>query len=178
MKKLRIQSIAILNRLASFKSFLTITALSFIIGCNSDKVKKDDSKDYDIDLSVKYNNQINCFQIDKNGNAFVLIKETYKEDRYYKILFNEKEMQHIQNSLKEVSFLKCDTIDKITLDGTQYILNLSNKTIKRNVISGTCEELKPLNKLVKYIVESYRAKDKKEIFNSLKIITPPKLGNV
>ena len=164
------------NRLVCLKSFILLSILFFIISCNNKG--RDGSKDYDIDLSVKYNNQINCFQIDKEGYAFVLIKETYNDDKYYKVFFDKEEMGYIQKSLKEINFLKCDTIDKITLDGTQYIFNLSNKTIKRNIISGTCEELKPLNKLVKYIVESYNKKDKNEIFNSLKVIIPPKISDI
>ncbi len=155
MKKLKNQLTVIQGRLIIS---LFAVSLFLIISCDKNN-QNNDSEDYNIDLSVKYNNQINSFQIDNEGNSFVLIKETYKDDKYYRVFFDKEEMQHIQKSLKEINYSKCDTIDKIVMDGTQYIFELYNKTRKINVVSGTCEQLKPIDKLVKYIIDAYRKKN-------------------
>ena len=154
------------------KSLLLIITLCFI-SCNDSKQGNKD--DYSIDFTAKYNNQTNSFLINADGNSIVLVKETYIEDKLYRIKFDNKEMKHIWSVLGNLNITDCDTIDKSYSDGTHYIFYLNKNGKKKQLVSGTCEELKPLDKLVNYIIGAYRKKQKEECFESLKTITPPEL---
>ena len=154
------------------KFFILLLICLLNINCTN-TVKNNVEDFYTIDLSVKYNSEINTFQIEKDGSAFVLIRNLNANDKYYKVFFNEKEMTHIQKKLTEMDYSKCDTISKVIFDGTQYIFVINKDDIKREIISGTCEQLKSSDKLVKFIIEAYRKKKKTELFKSLKFMAPP-----
>ncbi len=156
----------------NFKSLLLIVTLCFI-SCNDSK--KESKDDYSIDFTVKYNNQTNSFLINADGNSIVLVKEIYIEDKLYRIKFDNKEMKHIRSALDDLNINDCDTIDKSYSDGTHYIFYLNKNGRKKQLVSGTCEELKPLDKLVSYIIGAYRKKQKEECFESLETMTPPEL---
>lgn len=161
---------------STYKFFILLIIYFLTINCTN--TLKNNAEDfYAIDLSVKYKSEINTFQIGKDGRALVLIRKFNQKDKYYNVVFNEKEMTHIQKTLIEMDYSKCDTINKTIYDGTQYIFLLSNDSINREIISGTCEQLKTSGKLVKFITEAYQEKKKTEFFKSLEIIIPPDLPN-
>jgi hypothetical protein len=167
---------AISNKLLSeykvYKLFVLVAILSIIVNCKNDsQINK--NKFYNIDLAIKYKKQVNSFMIETDGRILVIIKEIYKPDKYYKVIFNDSEMNYIQRVLKKIDFSKCDTINQNVTDGIQYVLYLENKEDKRRVIGGTCEQQKPLDELVKFIDKTFKRKKKKNLFNGLNLIIPP-----
>ena len=172
MQKLKNQLIITEIKKLFLIAFVLTTPFLVGISCeNKSEIKNNDL--YNLDISIKYKKEIKSFIIDSNGIAFIVIKEVYKSDKYYKMAFNKHEMNYIQKSLKEIDFSKCDTIDRNIMDGVQYALYIDNNKDKREIISGTCKQQKPLNKLVKFIVETYKKKQKEDIFRGLKLIVPP-----
>lgn len=174
MQKLKNQLIVTWIKKLFLMTFVLTTIFLVGISCkNKSEIENNDL--YNLDISIKYKKEINSFIIDSNGTAFVVIKAVNKSDKYYKMTFSKHEMNHIQKSLKEIDFSICDTIEENIMDGVQYALYIDNNTIKREIISGTCKQQKPLNKLVKFIVETYNKKQKEDIFRGLKLIVPPDL---
>ncbi|MFH6990567.1 hypothetical protein ACHRVW_22750 [Flavobacterium collinsii] len=111
------------------KFFILLLICVLNINCTN-AVKNNVEDFYTIDLSVKYNSEINSFQIEKDGSSLVLIRNLNADDKYYKVFFNEKEMTHIQKKLTEMDYSKCDTINKVIFDG-HNIFSLSVKMISR-----------------------------------------------
>ncbi|UPT71588.1 MAG: hypothetical protein M0D53_04280 [Flavobacterium sp. JAD_PAG50586_2] len=162
----------------SIYNILILTIISLgIVSCKNSSQKRENNF-YRIDLAVKYKKEVNSFMIDTNGVALVIFKEVDMPDKYYKITFNSTEINYIQKSLHEIDFSTCDTINENVMDGVQYVFYLSDKNTKREIINGTCEQQKPLDKLVNFIVETYRKKQKEVLFNGLNTITPPGLPNI
>lgn len=170
MKKLKGQDHADIRNIFIDKKIIIILICFFLTCCKTATNEEGFDK---IDLSVTYNNEVNTFQIANNGSAVVLIRRFGNSDNYYNVIFNEEEMSHIQKELLVTKSSQCDTIKQIKFDGTRYIMYLTKGKSSKEIISGTCEELKPINKLVKYIVEQFNKKEKLTIFKSLQTITPP-----
>jgi hypothetical protein len=146
--------------------------LNFFISCK--KSRPDNEKMlYSIDLSVQQKKSISTFKIEPDGKVTVLINKMYEINNVYQVQFSEQEMSSIKKKLDEISLTKCDTINKTYVDGMRYILVLDDREKKTTLISDTCEQLKPLDDLVLYILNLYNKKEKTLFYESLKIITPP-----
>lgn len=144
--------------------------------------KQEESKSYDLDLTIKYDAFLNSFKIDKEGNAIVLINENGQQPKVYKTSFSQSEMSFINKSLEKIDFTKCDSIESDYADGTRYILMLKNIETKKEIVvlSDYCEEQKPLNNLVFYISRTFDKKKKEDFYKSINglIFVKPDLSNI
>lgn len=146
--------------------------LNFFISCK--KSTPDNEKMlYSIDLSVQQKKSISTFKIEPDGKTTVLINKMDEINNVYQVQFSEQEIGNIKKKLDEISLTKCDTINKTYVDGMRYVMVLEDAEKKTTLISDTCEQLKPLDDLVLYIMDVYSKKGKTPFYESLKIITPP-----
>lgn len=146
--------------------------LNFFISCKKNTMDNEKML-YSIDLSVQQKESISTFKIEPNGKTTVLINKINENNNVYQVKFNKEEVNNIKKKLDEISLTKCDTINKTYVDGMRYVMVLDNTEIKTTLISNTCEQLKPLDDLVLYIMSIYEKKEKMPFYESLKIITPP-----
>jgi hypothetical protein len=152
------------------KTLLIILSSLIVCSCSSEQGL---GENYSIDLTAKYNDNINSFRISPNGEATVLINKLNEPGMLYQVSFTEQEMDSIQHILSTVPLNNCDTVRADQSDGTQYVMNIENKSGKKKLVSNSCEQLKPLDNLVFLIIKSFRAKKKTDYYESLKTITPP-----
>lgn len=146
--------------------------LHFFVSCKKG-TPVDEKMPYSIDLSIQQKRSISTFKIEPDGEVTALINKKYEINNVYEVQFSEQEMSNIKKKLDEISLTKCDTINKTYVDGMRYIVVLDDTEKKTTLISDTCEQLKPLDDLVLYILKLYNKKEKTLFYESLKIITPP-----
>lgn len=147
--------------------------LNLFISCEKNQ-EKNENVVYHIDLSIQQKKTISSFKIEPNGKGTVLINNMTGINSVYQIQFDKNEINNITKRINELSLTKCDTIDENYSDGIRYIMIIKdNKENKKTLVSGTCEQLKSLDRLVLYIMNINNKKEKTLFFESLKIITPP-----
>lgn len=153
--------------------FLFFVLINLFISCKKNQTK-DEKVAYYIDLSIQQKKTISSFKIEPNGEGTVLINNISGISSVYQVHFDKIEIDNITKRINGLSLTKCDTIYKNYSDGIRYIMIINDdKQNRKTLISGTCEQLKPLDKVVLYIMSIYDKKEKSLFYESLKIITPP-----
>jgi len=153
------------------KKLLVLIIIVTILACG--KVKSKNDNFYTIDLTTIYNDRMNSYKIDSDGNALVLFNRVNEIGKLYEVKFPREDIETIQKEIIKINSKKCDSLKGHVFDGTRYSIILENKKGKIFLNGNTCSNYQILDKLVFSIINKVEKINKQEYYQTLKQMSAP-----
>ena len=157
----------------NFIKSLFIFTFLFFLSCNNQNIDK--NSNYDIDITIIYDNNINSYKISKNGEVLFLSNKLNQFGKLYRFVLDKKENENIQKLATDIVALKCDSLKNSFSDEKRHIVIFKNQKSKITLVSNTCKNEDKLNNFVFSIVKKFKSIRKNIVFETLEKSIPPEL---
>lgn len=164
-------TIKLINYLLIKQKFLIFCFAFILLACNKNDFKKNNL--YTIDLTTVYNDRMNSYKIDIDGNAVVLLNKINEPGKLYKVKFTMQEVDSIQKEFIKISSKKCDSLEVRVFDGTRYAIILENTKNKIYLRGNICSNYEGLDKLVFSIINKIEKMHKEEYYGTFDQMSAP-----